>query len=44
MNKINCFLLSIVLTNVISSCGIQKTKNPCDAYHTGNPHQKKKQK
>jgi hypothetical protein len=44
MNKIKCFLLLFISINTISSCGVKKTKNPCDAYHTGNPHQKKKQK
>ena len=44
MNKIKSFLLLLILINTTISCGIKKTNNPCDAYHTGNPHQKKKQK
>lgn len=36
-------ILLVILTvaTVLLSCGQTKTKPICEAYHTGNPHQKK---
>lgn len=42
MNKIKFFLLLFISINTISSCGVKKTKTPCDAYGNGKVYNKSK--
>lgn len=41
-NPINLILL--IVSIILTQEGCSKPKKICDAYHTGNPHQKKKRK